>query len=365
MTDLDDTESALRDSLQGWLADHLDPAMQGRADVAPPVPLWSALADELDLLGAGVPEADGGLGGGLRLQLIVVCTLGEWLAAEPYRSAAVLGLAALRGDSHAALRASLLRGRQRVAWAHHEPGARGGAQGLACRWQADGAGGRIDGRKSGVVMADGATQLLVSVRRDDGEPGVVLVDALADGLTRRPLRALDGSGTDEVAFDAVPAAPGAWLGGADLLDRLLDLDTLSACAEALGLMQHLQADTTEHLRTRRQFGQPLAAFQVLQHRLADVHVARVQAEALTWAVAAGFEGAAPRERALAVSSLALATGRACRAAAEGAIQLHGAMGVTEELLAGRLARRALQIEQLCADRTRHALRLDALLQDRS
>lgn len=357
---LDDTESALVDSLQAWAADHVDLALQGRIDLPAPAPLWRALATDLDLLGAGVPEAQGGMGGGMRLQLLVLRTLGAWLAAEPYRSSAVLGLEAL-GDGHDALRAALLKGQARLAWAHHEPASRGDPARLACRWLRDAAGGRLHGRKSGVVMADGATHAVVSVQCDDGEAGLVLVDLQADGINRRPLRALDGTAADELVFDGVTTAPDAWLGGADRLQRLLDLDTLAAGAEALGLLQRLQADTTDHLRTRRQFGQALATFQVLQHRLADMHIARVQAEALVWAVAAGFERAPPPERARAVSSLALAVGRACRSAAEGAVQLHGAMGVTEELLAGRLARRALQIEQLCADRTRHLLRLDSLL----
>lgn len=358
--DTDDTAVALRDSLAGWLADHLDLSRQGRADLPPAPGPWRVLADELGLLGAGVPESAGGLGGGLPLQLGVVQTLGEWLAAEPYRTSAVLGVAALQGggEAGAALLPRLLAGEAQLAFAHLEPGARSADDEPGCRWRCDDRGWRLDGHKSGVVAGEQATHLLVSVQRD-GEAGLLLVDAAAAGIERRAQRTLDGGSASALHFDAV--RDGHWLGGAALLGHLLDLDTLAACAEALGVTQRLLADSTEHLRTRRQFGQPLAAFQVLQHRLADMHIARVQAEALTAAVAAGLDAAAPHERSLAVSSAALATGRACRTIAEGTIQLHGAMGVTEELAAGRWARRALQIELQCTGRLRHLQRLDGLL----
>lgn len=363
--ELTDTEQALRDSLSHWLGDHVDLALQGRADRPPPPPVWRALATDLGLLGAGLPERVGGLGGGLREQLLVLQTLGEWLAAEPYASSAVVGGAALQAAATPAadaLLARLIAGDALLALAHLEPGARGGADGLRCTLRRDGARWQLDGRKSGVVAVPRATHLIVSALRD-GEVVVVLVDAQAAGLLRRDLRTLDGGVAAEVAFEAVPLSDDALLGDAALLERLLDTATLAACAEALGVLQRLMADTTEHLRTRRQFGQPLAAFQVLQHRLADMHIHRVQAEALTWAVAEGFAAASPVERALAVSAAFLAVDRACRSVGQGAVQLHGAMGVTEELTAARFARRALQIEIQQGGRALYLQRTDGLLHD--
>lgn len=358
-----DTEQALRDSLAHWLADHLDPSLQGRADRPPSPPLWRALATDLGLLGAGLPERVGGSGAGLREQLLVLQTLGEWLAAEPYASSAVVGGAALQAAATPAADAMLARliaGDALLTFAHLEPGSRGGAADLRCTLRRDGAHWRLDGRKSGVVAAPWATHLIVSAGCE-GKVAVVCVDAQAPGLTRRDLRTLDGGVAGELGFEAVPVTADAVLGGAALLDRLLDTATLAACAEALGVLQRLLADTTEHLRTRRQFGQALAAFQVLQHRLADMHIHRVQAEALTWAVAEGFEAASPAERALAVSSAQLAVGRACRSVGQGTVQLHGAMGVTEELAAARFARRAMQIEVQNGGRSLHLQRIDRLL----
>lgn len=373
MIEFDDTEQALRDSLRRWLADHTDAALQGRADLPPSAPVWGALARELGLLGAGLPEAVGGLGvgpgGGLRTQLLVLQTLGEALAAEPYLSSALVGAAALQAagtPAALALLGGVIEGTQLLALAWHEPGGRGGDEPPACQLQRapGGAGWRLTGRKSGVVAAGVATQLLVSASGEQG-PVLVCVPAGAAGIGVRMVRTLDGGSAGELQFDGVALGADAVLGGPELLAELQDRATLGACAEALGVTQRLLADTLEHLQTRRQFGQPLAAFQVLQHRVADMHIARLQAEALTWAVAAGYEAASAREsaheRALAVSSAKVATGRACRVVGQGAMQLFGAMGVTEELAAGRWARRALQIELGFGDSRRHLRRIDRLL----
>lgn len=358
-----DTAEAVHDSLARWLSDHLDLALQGRADRPPAPPLWRALATELGLLGVGLPERVGGLGGGLPAQLQVLRTLGGWLAAEPYAGGAVVAGAALQAAATPladALLARLVAGEARPAFAHLEPAARTLHQAPRCMLRRQGGGWRLDGHKTAVAGAPGATHFVVSAV-DEAGPVLVCVDAGAPGLALQAGRLLDGSEAARLQFDAVPVADGARLGGAGLLEQLLDTATLATCAEALGVLQRLQADTVEHLRTRQQFGQPLAAFQVLQHRLADLHIARVQAEALTWAVAEGFEAAAADQRALAVSSAALAVDRACRAVGEGAVQLHGAMGVTEELAAARFARRALHIGLQHGDRLHHLQRCDRLL----
>ena len=359
MTDLDDTEQALVESLRRWLADHVDTATQARADLPPAPPVWRALADDLGLLGAGLPEAAGGLGGGLRTQLLVLQTLGEALAAEPYRSAALVGGAALQAGASPLLQ-GLVQGDVLPAWAHTEPGARGLDDPLSTTLQPQGAGWRLHGRKSAVVAAAQATHFIVTATLQ-GQPVVLCVEAAAPGITRRDVRTLDGGSAQELQFDDTPLPADARLGGADLLQRLQDLAVLGLCAESLGVTQRLLDDTREHLRTRTQFGVPLASQQVLQHRLADMHIARLQAQALTWAVVAGVDAATVDERALAVSSAKVAAGRACRVVGQGAVQLHGAMGVTEEAAVGRWFRRATQIEALCGSSAQHLRRIDALL----
>lgn len=365
--ELDDSERALHDSLSRWLADRIDPALQARADRPPVAPPWRELATDLGLLGAGLPERVGGLGGGLRAQRVVLQALGAALAAAAYRQGAVLGGAALlaAGSPQAdALLARLVAGELLPVLAHRAAGTRAAERAPRCTLERIGDGWRLQGRMSAVACGPWATHAVVLVH-DGAGPAVAWVDLAASGVVRRDLRLLDGDAGSELGFDGVALEPWARLGGPELHEHLLELHTLAGCTEALALLRRLLADTTEHLRTRRQFGQPLAAFQVLQHRLADLHIACVQADALVEAVAAGFDEAAPAARAQAVSSAALAVGRACRVGEQTAVQLHGAIGVTEELAAGRVARRLLHIALDGVDRERHLQRLDRLLQEAS
>lgn len=358
-----DTEAALLESLTRWLADHVDPSAQARADLPPAAPPWRALATDLGLLGVGVPESLGGLGGGdaaLLTQLRVLQTLGAALAAEPYRSSALLAGAALRGcadPAAAELLAVLAAGEALVAWAHAEAGHRGLGDAPACRLERHGDAWRLHGRKTAVPCGEAATQVLVSAVCD-GEPVLVLVDARAAGQARQPQRMLDAGAAADWQFDATPVR--LRLGGAEVLQRLLELDILSLCIETVGLSRRLIDDSVQHLRTRTQFGQALAAQPVLQHRLADMHIAHVQAEALAWSTARGFHALDRVARAQAVSSAKVAANRACEAVGQGAVQLHGAMGVTEELAAGRAFRRTAQIALLGGSTRQHLLRLDAL-----
>ena len=359
--DWTDTEQALRDSLVRWLGDHVDPALQARADLPPTPPPWRALAQDLGLLGAGLPEAVGGMGGGLRAHLLVLQTLGEALCAEPYLSSALIGGQALQATPAPAVRLpALISGECLIAFAHLEPGSRGDADPLQTELRRDGPGWRLHGHKTGVAVAEWATHLVVSARCE-GEPVVLCLAAHAPGVSGRHGRSLDGGSASSLRFDAVPVPASDRLGGAGLLQLLLDLATLGVCAEALGVTQRLLDDTLAHARTRRQFGAPIASQQVLQHRLADMHIARVQAQALTWAVAAAFDQATPAQRSLAVSSAKVAAAEACRLVGQGAVQIHGAMGVTEELAAGRWFRRATQIEGQFGSRLQHLRRIDHLL----
>lgn len=369
--ELDDTELQLRDSLARWLADRPDRSGRGRADAEPGAPPWRDLARDLGLLGAGFPEAAGGLGGGLRAHLLIAETLGEALAAEPYLSAAVIAGGLLHrdgGQRAAALCRRLIEGEALVAWAHVEPGMRGDpAEGaaVAATLRRDGGAWRLDGHKTLVQAAPWATHLLASARGEDGGLRLVLLNAAASGVTRRDLRALDGGWSSELRFDAVRIADTDLLfGGADAtaeVVRALDEATLGVCAEALGVTRRLLADTVAHAHERRQFGAPIASFQVLQHRIADMHIAREQAEALTWAVVGQMDAPRP-QRALAVSSAKVAVNRACRIVGQGAVQIHGAMGITEELAVGRFFRRATQIECQFGSTRQHLRRIDGLQQ---
>lgn len=354
--DFDETQNLLRDSLARWLEQQFpfEQRLRLLAEPAGLQTLWRGLAQDLGLIGSGFAEAVGGAGGGAAEHLLVMQTLGGALAGEPYLGSAVIcgGLLARSGEDRRL--AALIDGHLRPAWAGHELAARHDATALRTtltpQGAGPGAGGRLDGRKSLVLAAPGATHFIVSAAADGVPGGIALAWVAADapGLSRRDYRTVDGSWASELAFDGVALPADALLGGPaaparEALQRTLDEATLALCAEALGVMQRLLADTVDYARQRQQFGQPIGAFQVLQHRIADMHIARVQAEALTWATLDALD-AAPAQRERAVSAAKVMTGRACRIVGQGAVQIHGGMGMTEELPVGHYFRRATMIE---------------------
>lgn len=357
--DLDDTQRMLRDSLARFLADQhgLEQRLhlQGHALDAPP--LWRALAHDLGILGAGFGEAHGGLGGGMPEHLLIMEAMGEALYTGPYLSTVVIGGGLLQRCADAGWQRMIGRivdGQALLAFAHTETGARHGWRGLrtTVRAHPNGDGLVLHGRKTVVHGARWATDLLVTARDPEagGDEAVSLlcIPAGSPGIHRTDLRTIDGGHASEIVFEGVPLQPGQLLGprgqARALVDQALDDATLATCAEALGVMQRLMRDTLDYVRQRRQFGAPIASFQALQHRLADMHLALEQARALTAATVPLLQAPAA-QRAAAVSSAKVCVSRACRAVGQGAVQMHGGMGMTEELAIGHYFRRATMIEQ--------------------
>lgn len=341
----DDTEAPMLASLQRWLRETL-PFDRRKAFTATPASglvLWQGLT-ELGLTGLAVPEAQGGLAAPLRSQLLALQALGHALVAEPYAAAAVLGAHALAlvqpAEAVAALQAGIADGSARPVLALLEPAARHDVLQVACTLDAE---GRVSGRKTVVRAAPQATHWLVSARAAGGALRLALVPADAPGVTRRDTRLADGSWAAELAFDRTPAlallqAPGD--DGAALLAQLADLQLVAAGAESIGVAQRLLHDTIDYIRQRKQFGVALASFQALQHRLADMHIALAQARALLAATLPAVDAPAlhtpaqAHARVRAVAACQVAVARAARAVGEGAVQLHGGMGMTDELSVG-------------------------------
>jgi len=345
---LDDTQALLQSSLQRWLHDNA-PFERRAALLATPAafqPLWAGLAQQLGLLGAALPEAVGGQGGSLADHLVVLQALGQALLPEPYSACLVTGaglLQGLPGASPARLLAGVADGAVRPVLAALEPGGRHDLAQVASRLHADGS---LSGRKALVRAAPQATHWLVSARDGAGTLRLAQVRPDAAGITRRDLPLADGSWASEIAFDRTPAE--ALLGepGTDLLpllQQVADAALLATGAEAVGVMQRLLHDTLGYVRQRKQFGVAIASFQATQHRLADMHTALLQARALVAATLAAMdEPAAERGRAVAACQVAVA--RAARTVGQGAVQLHGGMGVTEELAVGHAFKRLTLIE---------------------
>ena len=351
----DDTQAAMLHSLRRWLAEQA-PFERRAALLASPQaiePLWRGLQADLGLLGAGQPESAGGLGGDLRDQALILQALGEALLPEPYTAVAVLAGGLLRrlpGEAAASLLAALVAGEARPVLAALEPGVRHHLGQVQARLQGTAQALRLSGRKTSVRAAPQASHWLVTARDDLGRLRLVLARPDAPGVQRRDLPLADGSWASELAFDQTPVAALASPPDIDLLPWLVqasDDALLATGAESLGVMQRLMRDTLDHVRQRRQFGVPLASFQVLQHRLADMHLALIQAAALlgqTLQRLPGLTDAAARQAAVASAQVAVA--RACRCVGQGAVQLHGGMGVTDELAVGHAFKRLTLIEAL-------------------
>ena len=353
LTEQDDTLAMLRDSLARYLDDNHGFEQRlhalAKADDAPP-PFWQGLSRELDLLGAALPEAQGGLGLGMTAHLALMETLGGALATEPYLSTMVIGAGLLQrhpGAQADALLARIVAGQAVLAFAHHEPQSRHDRADAQTQLVREGDGFRLDGRKAVVQAAPWASHFIVTARSDKGL-SLLVVPRDTPGLRQRAYPTRDGGRAADIAFDNVRLPADAWLGtegnALPQIERALDEATLAICAESIGVMRRLMRDTLDHVRQRKQFGVPISSFQVLQHRLADMHMALEQAAALTASVGEIIDTADDNERARAVSSAKVAAARACKAVGQGAVQLHGGMGMTEELPVGHCVRRATLIE---------------------
>jgi alkylation response protein AidB-like acyl-CoA dehydrogenase len=363
----DETQAMLLTSLHGWLQDKLpfDKRAQMIAAPAAIAPLWQGLSRELGLLGAALPEHLGGMGGGLTEQMLICQALGAALVPEPYSSTAVLGATLLQamGDPAAdALLKGLADGQVRLAVAPLEPAGRVDLSRVQARLLNSSGQMHLSGRKALVRGATGATHWLVSARDEAGQMRICLIDPAASGVQRRDVRLIDGAWAAELAFDQTHVQ--AVLGQGDALAALMhawDAATLAAGAEAVGVMQALMRDTLNYTSQRKQFGQPLAAFQALQHRMADMYMALVQAAAAVGACV-DVLGDSPARRAERVSSAHVAVLRAAKLVGQGAVQLHGGMGMTDELSVGHGFKRLTVIEQQFGGVAQHLRRVAGLQQ---
>lgn len=371
---LTDEQVMLRDTLSRYLAES-DPfdARLKRRDRRPvgDATLWRALAQQLGVVGASLPEAAGGLGGGATETMVIMDALGEALAVTPYLSTVVLAGTVLQrggGDRAAALLGGIADGSAQVAVAGLEAESREAWHAVATTARREGNGWRVDGAKTVVLGAPDAATLIVSARTS-GEPrdvrgvSLFLVPADAAGVARHDYRLIDGMPAADVVLDGVSLPADALLGeeggAVPLLEEAGDHATAALCAEAAGALRRMLADTVAYTKERKQFGQPLAAFQVLQHRMVDMfmQVEQAQSGAYLATLHLGDDAAA---RARAVSAAKAVIGDAARFVAQNAVQLHGAMGMTDELAVGHYFRKATAIEQQFGTADHHLRRYAAL-----
>lgn len=316
---LTETATLLQSSLQRYLADH-------------PQPDWSALAQDIGLMSLGVPETCGGIGGGGIERAAVMVELGNARLAGDWLSHAIAAAALTRIAPTHPLLAVMATGTQRAALVTMPGHRHAGADAAPASPNRDGL--------RHVAGAAAADWLLVM---EADSVWLIAADDPAVSRTVRPMH--DGSVTADLAF-AAALPPAARLAegaiAAALAEWASSARDAALCAAAAGLMAQLLDDTRSYLGQRQQFGVAIASFQVLRHRLADMQMARMKAAALTER-AITAEGASPQDWVRAIDAAAIETIDAVRLVGEGAVQLHGAMGLTAELALGGRFKRALAI----------------------
>ncbi|PQO98257.1 pimeloyl-CoA dehydrogenase small subunit [Massilia phosphatilytica] len=368
----------LADALKRWIArDYTFDAR--RAIVGSPAGVsdtaWATLA-ELGLTALPVPEAQGGFDGDAVDMFVVMQELGRGLVVEPYFST-MFGAEFLRRDAkQGALLERVATGELKLACALGERQSRHDLRDIATRAAQDGDGWRLHGEKKVVLHGAQAGVLIVSARtagaqRDEDGITLFAVPTDAPGVAVRDVRMLDGQRAADVLLrdvrvgaDAVVGTVGA---GWTILEAAADYGAGLLCAEALGAMDALFGATLDYLKTRQQFGVPIGKFQALQHRMADMYVHLEQARSMALLAAVRLAGAARNagddnaaaERRRAVAAAKYRVGQAARFVGQQAIQLHGGMGVTDELPASHYFKRLSTIELTLGDCDHHLARFIA------
>ncbi len=311
--------------------------------------LWQQFAS-LGILALNVPQADGGLEAGPIGTLLVSIAMGEMLVIEPFLSSGVLAtravakLASNEQRSHWLPR--MIAGDWIVVLAHEEITTRHSGSTIDTRARRVGHNWILNGRKAVVYHAPLADLLLVTARIETAtgdQWGLFALPRETAGLSLQSFLTVDGQPAADVVLEHVQVDDSARVGGnvVDELPAVLDYGTAALCAEALGALDRLLALTTEYSRTRVQFGVPIARFQALQHRMVDMLVHVEQARSMAYLAASRCESADTAERMASLSAAKVIIGQAARFVGQQAVQLHGGMGVTDELAVSHYFKRLL------------------------
>ena len=345
--------------------------IKGSADGWDPS-VWRGLAD-LGVLAITVPAAQGGLGFGPLETLAMMGDCGRSLLLEPVLSSAVIATAVLRaftGEPPAGtLLTRMAAGEEIAVLAHFESGARFESQWVTTRARRTGAGYLLDGHKGVVMHAGAADTLLVSARTmgdaaDAHGVSLFLVPRAAPGLVIDAYPTIDGQRAADVYLQAVELPEsnrlGAEGGALGAVAAALDIGLAALCADAVGVMQAMVDATIEYVRVRQQFGQPIGRFQALQHRIAEMQIHLEQARSMSYLAALRCTAEDVRERRRALSAAKSVIGQSARFIGQQSVQLHGGMGMTDELKVSHWFKRLTAAQLMFGDSDTHLQRYAAL-----
>ncbi|MDP3403487.1 MAG: acyl-CoA dehydrogenase [Brevundimonas sp.] len=377
--DLSSDQALFREAVQAYLGRTYGQDVRHEivhSDAGLSADVWRGLATEIGVLGLGFDEGHGGLGGGAIDQIPVMEAFGQALLVEPYLETVILAGELLKRSSQPVARNlidGIIAGEVRLALARTEPESRFNPDHIATKAERmDGGGFRLTGRKTMVVAAPWADYLLVvaslsGLPEDVAGHAVFVIPAGAAGLAMAQYPTIDGRRAADIELSGVVVAADACIlegqGAIDAIDAAHDAAAAGVCAEAVGIMRRLLGETHVYLQERKQFGAPLASFQALQHRMADMLIALELSSAHAYRAASAVMGSSVPDRRSAVSAAKAFVGRAAHRMGQEAIQMHGGMGMTDELIIGHLFRRAIAIEAQFGSTDHHVRRFQALRRD--
>ncbi|SEB04802.1 acyl-CoA dehydrogenase family protein [Variovorax sp. YR216] len=364
-------QNQLRESVERFVREEYDFTRRRKlaaSDLGHDENCWRSYA-EFGWLAVPFSEGDGGIGGDATDTGIVMEGVGRGLLLEPYLANVVLAggvLAALGSTGQKAeWLQPMMTGQRKLALAHAEPESRYELAHCETTAQRAGAGWRIDGRKS-FVQGGGVADFYVVIARTSGQRDdaqgltALVVDANARGLEVKPYATHDGTRAADLVFDGVQIDDARRLGEAGAafpaLERVIDQAIAAIASEAVGAMGALVDMTLEYLKTRQQFGRPIGTNQALQHRMVDMYIALDEARSMALYGALMLGEADPAARRKALSATKIEIDRTARRVGQEAVQLHGAMGVTEELAVGHYFKRLSMIGVTFGDMSWHLQR---------
>ncbi|HZE60319.1 MAG TPA: acyl-CoA dehydrogenase [Burkholderiales bacterium] len=312
---------------------------------------WAQFA-QLGLTGLPVSAEHGGFGGGAVDLMGVMEAFGEALVVEPYLPLVLAARLIDRGGHAAQLLPGVVEGKTKLALAHNEKGVRFAVDAIRARASRKGAAWVLDGEKAAIIGAPTADRLVVSAR--DGE-GIALFLVDSGSVSLQAYRTMDERLAADVVLRAAPAQ--RLEGGRAALEEAIDFGAALVCAEAVGAMKFACDTTLEYLKTRKQFGAPIGTFQALQHRVVDMFISLEQARSMACLAASRADaGGDPR----AISAAKIKIADAARHVSQEAVQLHGGMGMTEELKISHAFRRLTVLAREFGDADHHLARFAAL-----
>ncbi len=329
--------------------------------------VWLQLA-ELGVLAIPFSEAAGGLGGGAVDLIGPMQAMGSALVVEPVLATMLAGRLIDRCADAAtrhALLAPVMAGHARLAFAHTEDHARYERDAVSARAERFGGGWVLNGLKRVVIGAPWADRLVVSATTAAGGVSLFVVPTQAAGVATTAFRQFDNQRAADVTLDGVRMPADALLGAEGqalpAIEEALDFATALLCAEAVGAMQYANDTTLDYLKTRKQFGVPIGSFQALQHRMVEMVISTEQARSMSLLACSKVDGEADAaERARGVSAAKIKVSDAARQVAQETVQLHGGIGMTDELKASHTFRRLTMIAQQYGDADFHLARFAAL-----